>query len=210
MPAEQTPPVRLLVVRHGEQVREGQDGPLTALGRAQAAATAEAIGLTSRDRLVSSTRRRAVETARAMGRAPEQVADLDEFRFGESWSWADADEREDLLLWRSEHRTPGGESMGEFQERVQRAWDGLVAEPPEAEGRLIVVVHAGVIDATLRWVYGLAPETAWTTETSAGHASITELEHWPRGRGPGEAPRHSFLLRLGDVSHFPPELITGL
>jgi hypothetical protein len=48
------------------------------------------------------------------------------------------------------------------------------------------------------------------TETSAGHASITELEFWPRGRGPRDAPRHSFLLRVGDVSHFPKGLVTGL
>jgi broad specificity phosphatase PhoE len=208
MPNAKIPPVHLLVVRHGQQTREGQDGPLTSLGREQVARTAVAIGLTSQDRLVSSTRRRAVQTATAFGREPEQIADLDEFRFGESWSWADADEREDLLLWRPEHSAPGGETLGEFQERVSRALDELTAHPPE--GRIIVVVHAGVIDATLRWVYGLGPESPWTTEVRAGQASITELEFWPRGRGPREAPRHSFLLRVGDVSHFPPELVTGL
>ncbi len=207
MPAEATPPVHLLLVRHGQQVREGQDGPLTPLGEEQALATGKTLALTEADRLVSSTRQRAVATARAFGREPEQVADLDEIRFGESWTWADADEREDLLLWRPEHRTPGGESLGEFQSRVQGALAQLCDQPPQ--GRLIVVVHAGVIDAALRWVYGLGPESDWTTETSACHASITEVRYWHRGRGPREAPRHSFLIRLGDVRHFPPELISG-
>ncbi|MBT0770454.1 histidine phosphatase family protein [Kineosporia sp. J2-2] len=201
------PPVHLLLVRHGQQERDGQNGALTALGREQAAATGAVLGLTEHDRLVSSTRLRAVETALAFGREPEQVADLDEFRFGPDWTWDDADKREDLVLWRPHHRTPGGESLLEFQRRVQGAMTALVARPPE--GRLVVVTHAAVTDAVLRWLFGLAPDAPWTFEVSVPHASITELHHWPKKRHPAGAPRHTFLLRLGDVTHLPPGLVTG-
>ena len=157
---------------------------------------------------MSSTLRRAVQTATALGRAPERRADLDEFRFGPQWSWAQADDREDLALWRPEHRPPGGESLHEFQVRVDDALRALLADPPA--GRLVVVVHSGVLDAIVRWAFGLGPDAAWTTEVAAPHASITEFEHWPRGRHAAGAPSHTFVARLGDVGHLPPDLISGL
>jgi broad specificity phosphatase PhoE len=199
--------VRILVVRHAQQQRDGDDGPLTALGEAQAAATAPAVDLTSSDRLVSSNLLRAVETATALGRSPERFRDLDEFRFGQQWSWAQADDREDLALWRPEDRVAGGESLHEFQARVEGALRALLRDPPT--GRLVLVVHSGVLDAVVRWAFGLGPDTAWTTEVSAPHASITEFEHWPKGRHPTGAPRHTVLVRLGDISHLPPDLISG-
>jgi hypothetical protein len=69
-------------------------------------------------------------------------------------------------------------------------------------------VHSGVIDAILRWVFGLSPNTAWTTEAVVAHGSITELRHWPDGRHAQGAPRHTQLVRLGDVSHLPADLIS--
>jgi hypothetical protein len=113
--------VRLLVVRHGQQERDGHDGPLTALGREQATDTAAGIGLAGNDRLVSSSLRRAVQTATAFARAPEQYGDVDEFRLGPQWTWAQADDHENLALWRPEHRPRGGESLREFQGRVEGA-----------------------------------------------------------------------------------------
>jgi broad specificity phosphatase PhoE len=208
MPELESSPVRLIVVRHGQQERPGSNGPLTQVGREQAAATASAINLVEGDRLAASTLLRAVETATAFGRAPEQFADLDEFRFGPTWTWARADDREDLVLWRPEDRTTGGESLREFQGRVQDVLTSLVSERPA--GRLVLVVHSGVIDAVLRWAFGLGPDALWTTEAAVAHASITELHHWPRGRRRSGAPRHTFLVRLGDVNHLKPELITGL
>jgi broad specificity phosphatase PhoE len=200
--------VRLLVVRHGQQERDGHDGPLTALGREQATDTAAGIRLAGNDRLVSSSLRRAVQTATALGRAPEQYGDLDEFRFGPQWTWAQADDHENLALWRPEHRPRGGESLREFQARVEGALVALLSEPPA--GRLILVVHCGVIDALVRWAFGLGPDAPWTTEVTAAHASITEFVHWPQGRRNSGAPRYTFLARLGDVAHLPPGRITGL
>jgi broad specificity phosphatase PhoE len=119
-----------------------------------------------------------------------------------------ADEREDLALWRPEDRRPGGESLREFQRRVQGVLTELVSGPPSV--RLVLVVHSGVIDAALRWAFGLGPDTPWTTEAAVAQASITELHHWPQGRHRLGAPRHTFLVRLGDTSHLSPHLITGL
>jgi hypothetical protein len=82
-----------------------------------------------------------------------------------------------------------------------------LVDPPV--GRLILVVHSGVLDAIVRWAFGLGPDAAWTTEVAAPHASITELEYWPRGRHPAGAPRHTNLVRLGDVGHLAPDGISG-
>jgi len=198
--------VCLVLIRHGEQERIGQDGPLTARGRDQAAALVSAILLTAEDVLVSSSRQRARQTAACLGPAVEVVEDLDEYRFGPAWSWEQGDRREDLVLWRPEDRS-GDESMAEFQRRIDRAVGGLVGRNPA--GRIILCVHSGVIDAILRWAFGIAPEAAWTTEAAVAHASITELLHWPRGRHPRGAPRHTVLVRVGDVGHLAAELITG-
>ena len=116
---------RILVVRHAQQERDGADGPLTALGEAQAAATAPAVDLNQSDRLVSSSLLRAVQTASALGRTSERIPDLDEFRFGPQWSWTRAEDREDLTLWRPEDRVAGGESLREFQGRVEGALQSL-------------------------------------------------------------------------------------
>jgi probable phosphoglycerate mutase len=197
----------LLIVRHGQQERDGDDGPLTKLGREQARLTASAIELTEGDRLVSSTLRRAVQTATAFGREPEQVADLDEFRFGPSWVWEQADAGEDKALWRPDDRMRGGESLREFQFRVEAALATLIDS--QGPGRLVVVVHSGVIDAIVRWVFGATPDTPWTTEVEAAQASITELRHWPTGQHADGAARHTHVVRLGDVNHLPAALITG-
>ncbi|GAB7189625.1 hypothetical protein NUM3379_03310 [Kineococcus sp. NUM-3379] len=70
-------------------------------------------------------------------------------------------------------------------------------------------MHSGVIDAVLRWAFGAGPEQPWTTGADVAHASITELRHWPAGRHPGGAARHTLLIRIGDAGHLPAELRTG-
>jgi 2,3-bisphosphoglycerate-dependent phosphoglycerate mutase len=203
--------VSLVVIRHAEQERDGQDGPLTARGRRQAATLSAALSLTPADLLVSSSRRRVRETAAtigsALGSAADVVDDLDEYRFGPDWTWQHADDREDLALWRPGDRA-GDESLAEFQSRIDRAVESLVDRDPA--GRVVLCVHSGVIDAILRWAFGIPPDTAWTTEAVAAHASITELRHWPNGRHPRGAPRFTVLVRMGDVGHLPADLVTGL
>ena len=199
--------MRLILVRHGEQERIGEDGPLTARGLEQVTALAAAVSIGAGDQLVSSPLRRARQTAAAFGREPELCGDLAEFRFGPSWDWAQADAGGHLALWRPTHGEEGGETLAEFQTRVDRVAEKLVAVEPGR--RIIMCVHSGVIDAILRWAFGRAPATSWTTEAAVGHASVTELHHWPRGRHPRGAPRHTLIVRVGDVTHLPAELVTG-
>jgi probable phosphoglycerate mutase len=203
--------VSLVVVRHAEQERDGQDGRLTARGRQQAATLSDALALTPADLVASSSRRRARETAAALGSAAEIAAEildgLDEYRFGPDWTWQHADDREDLVLWRPEDRA-GAESLAEFQARVDHTVESLVDRKPP--GRIVMCVHSGVIDAILRWAFGSKPDTAWTTEAVVPHASITELRHWPTGRDVRGAPRYTVLVRVGDVGHLPADLVTGL
>ncbi|HZJ66973.1 MAG TPA: histidine phosphatase family protein, partial [Kofleriaceae bacterium] len=190
--------VLLVMVRHGEQERTGQDGPLTARGLRQAAAVASAVSLAASDLLVSSSRLRARQTAAAIAAGAEVIDDLDEYRFGPDWTWQHAETREDLLLWQPDHHA-GGETMAEFQQRIDRVMESLVRR--EAPRRILLCVHSGVIDAIVRWAFGITPDVPWTTEVNLPHASITELQHWHAGRHPRGAPRHTLLIRVGDVAH---------
>ena len=198
-------PVRLLLVRHGEQVRTGDDGPLTERGERQVRLLAAVLALGPDDLLVASPLRRARQTAAAFARPARVYDDLCEFRFGPSWRWEQADRREDLALWRPQDRVAGGESMAEFQTRIDAALAELAGT---GAPRIVVCVHSGVIDAALRWAFGATAGTPWTTEAELPHASVTELWHWPTGRHPRGAPRHTLLVRLGDVGYLPAELVT--
>jgi broad specificity phosphatase PhoE len=204
MPAP--PPIDLLLLRHGEQEPDpGHDGRLTPRGVEQAGRLAEAVGLRDADRLVSSSLTRAVHTAQILGREPERVDELDEYRFGPRSEWP-LDAHGGLVLWRPEHRA-GVETLAEFQRRVEDALTTLFEPPPPPDGRLVVCVHSGVIDALLRWAMGCPPESPWLAEAEIRFASITELTHWPGGRGGDAAPRHTLVTRVGDVAHLPPELV---
>jgi broad specificity phosphatase PhoE len=62
-------------------------------------------------------------------------------------------------------------------------------------GRLVLCVDTEVIDAVLRWAFGIAPDTEPAAGTDLAHCSVTELVHRP---GP---PRYTILRTVGDVSH---------
>lgn len=158
----------LLVIRHAqsEMNAEGRwqgqvDSPLSAGGRAQAAALAHSLGesehVTRIVRLVTSDLKRAAETAAIVGAAlgiePEPCAELRETDVG-SWSGLLHGEIEEhhadnLALWRSgdEHVRPGG---GESRTMVrERASTALVRLRSDGEGAIAVVTHLGVL-RTLR------------------------------------------------------------
>lgn len=107
-------------------------------------------------------------------------------------------------MWRPEHGA-GVESLAELQRRIDLAMEAVVRRNPS--GRIVLCVHSGVIDALLRWAFGIAPDVPWTTEAAVAHGSVTELQHWPTGRHPRGAPRHTLLIRVGDVAHLAPGLI---
>ncbi|KUI23888.1 acid phosphatase [Mycobacterium sp. IS-1742] len=123
---------RLLLIRHGETEwsRSGRhtsrtDLELTETGRDQATRTAEALDrLTLDDPLViSSPRRRALDTAKLAGLAVDEVSELlVEWDYGDYEGRTTPEIREsdpDWLVWT--HGCPGGESVEAVRERADRA-----------------------------------------------------------------------------------------
>jgi broad specificity phosphatase PhoE len=201
---------QLVLVRHAQHVTTVDDGGLTSAGEQQARALVDAIGLQTADVVVSSPLRRARATAEALAGTCEVVAGLEEFDFGPGVPGAAemVAERTDLTLWRPEHGFEGGESLGAFHARVAETLTALVAA--NLGRRVVAFTHAGVIDAALRWTYGLSAGDDWVTEASLPNASLTEIEHWPEGRRPGGSPWFTLVHRIGDVSHLAPDQVTDI
>jgi probable phosphoglycerate mutase len=201
---------RLVLVRHAQHVTTVDDGGLTSIGEQQASALVDAIGLLAADVVVSSPLRRARATAAALTGNCEVVAGLEEFDFGPDVPEAAemVADRTDLTLWRPEDGFEGGESLGAFHARVSERLTALVAA--NLGCRVVAFTHAGVIDAALRWAYGLSADDDWVTEASLPNASLTEIEHWPVGRRSGGAPWFTLVHRIGDVSHLAPEQVTDI
>ena len=218
--------VRLLLIRHGQAggngVAYGPDAPLTEQGHRQADYIANALLTAGVSHVVSSPFRRALETAQATAARIDRQVSLDdrltEFRMGgESTSTIGQiiGEKQYLRLWRPHHSLgEHGETLGRFQERVSAALSDLASagerEPREREAPVSIAVftHGGTIAAAMRWAYGLTPEHDWHSDVEIHNASITEVEHWPRGRHPAGAPHATALHRLNDVRHLPTNLVT--
>lgn len=145
------------LLRHGEVTggavyRGRTDDPLSLIGWAQMRAATE--GLCSWDLIVSSPLQRcaafAGEFAQTHGAPLVEEERLVEIDFGE-WEGRSAAQ----LMWESpaaladfwrdplNHPPPGGESLGQFQERVVAAWEALCRN--HAGKRLLLVTHGGVI-----------------------------------------------------------------
>ena len=198
----------LLLVRHGQRDssrprRIDLNPPLSALGRHQAAAVADALGAgPTLDAIYSSPLARARETATAiadrLGLETSVDARLAEFQVD-----LDAETsppgRPDLLAWHPDHAGTDGVTLAEFAQRVADFHDEVVARHPGQ--RVAIVSHAGTIEATLRWALGIDPRSPWQHEFDVPIASITEIEYWPAGRIVNGAPRWAVLRRTGDARH---------
>jgi probable phosphoglycerate mutase len=206
--------LRFLVVRHAHidhSIALGPDTPLSPRGQAQADWLGPALGAEGVTALLTSPLARARETAERLagplGLEPTIEAALAEFEIGiegvASYEESQA-LRPDLAIWHPEHRGPR-ESLADFQTRVTALLTALSLRAA-ADDTLVLVAHAGVVDAVLRWAWGLTSRSVWLAEVRAPHASVTEIEHWPRGRHPAGAPRYSVVKRIGDASALPGEL----
>jgi len=200
--------VTLLFIRHGRQQPDdnGQIGPLSPLserGRRQADMVAAEVGLGSPIAAVySSPLPRALATAEAIcGRLLCKAyiePRLTEFELGTRGTSEIAD-RTDLLIWRPSDTGEDGETLCSFCQRVSAFCDEIVQR--HTEQRIVIVSHAGTIDAAIRWALGIHPEAPWQHEVEVQHASITEVEFWPRGRIAGGSPRYAVLRRVNDTVH---------
>lgn len=223
MPADR-PSVRLLLIRHGQAggdgVFYGPGAPLTETGRRQAQHIAAALATQGVTHVVSSPFARARETAEAAASLLERPLELDErlveFQMGDESATTIEQimgEQQYLRLWRPHQSlSESGETLQGFQARVSAALSDLVqrAEGEADAGTVSIAVftHGGTIAAAMRWAYGLTPDHDWQTDVEIHNASITEVEHWPRGRHPEGAPHNNALHRLNDVRHLPSELVT--
>ncbi|BBZ06785.1 acid phosphatase [Mycolicibacterium doricum] len=123
---------RVLLIRHGETEwsRSGRhtsrtDLELTETGREQAIRTAEALDRLTLDNalVISSPRRRALDTARLAGLTVDEVSELlVEWDYGDYEGRTTPEIREsdpDWLVWT--HGCPGGESVEDVSARAERA-----------------------------------------------------------------------------------------
>jgi broad specificity phosphatase PhoE len=202
------PSVTILLVRHGQQQPDegglvGRLSPLSERGRLQAQRLA--VELSAGPALAavySSPLARAVGTAEAicarLSLSPVLEPRLMEFELG-TRRIEEIAERSDLLIWRPDDVGADGESLRSFSRRVATFLDEAVAR--HSNERIAVVAHAGTIDAAVRWALGIGEESPWQHEIEVQHASITQVELWPRGRVPGGPPRYATLSRVNHIGH---------
>lgn len=161
----------LWLVRHGEtdwnrerRLQGHTDIPLNAVGRDQAAEAAQRLALVfapgPRPAIYTSDLSRAVETARAIGRAlgvrPQVARKLREREFGllEGKTFAElaATHPSEVAAYRrgAKDAIPGSEPYATFEERALRALRAIARR----EERAVVVCHGGLIKVALHAVHG--------------------------------------------------------
>lgn len=176
--------VTLHLVRHGETPwnAEGRiqgqtpDVPLTARGRAQAEAVAEALGDRPIGAVIASDLVRAIDTAKPLAERltlPIEIAPpLREKDFGtiEGLRAIDMDPQLRDVLERQWHdpdlALDGGESHRQLYERVGNYFDGLLSAPPADE--IAVVAHGGSVRMALLYLQGHPVEELARTEVDNG------------------------------------------
>lgn len=185
--------MQLLLIRHGqtrgniENHLQGDDDPLTDLGRRQARATAswlarhEAI-----THLYASPLERAFETATIIGRAirhePMIEPGLAELNIGiaagtpfKVWAERHPEHIEQLMdpATRMDYLWEGGESGHIFRDRVFAAWDHIVNEHVGSDDTVAAVSHGGA----LAWIAARLqelPNNVWP-EDPFNNLSISEI-----------------------------------
>lgn len=159
---------RLLLIRHGETEwsRAGRhtshtDLELTDAGREQATQTAEALDRLTLDNplVISSPRRRALDTAKLAGLTVDEVSDvLVEWDYGDYEGRTTPEIREsepDWLVWT--HGCPGGESVEDVSARADQAVELALGH---LESRDVIFVGHGHFSRAViaRWAELPLPE----------------------------------------------------
>ncbi|MFN0186458.1 MAG: histidine phosphatase family protein [Aquabacterium sp.] len=159
----------IALIRHGEtdlnraRIMQPPQTPLSALGRAQAAAVGPRVAALRPAALVASDLARAWETGQyvsaACGLPAAPHALLHERNFGDWRGQPYTALGFDPV--RGGHVPPNGESVEAFDARVDAAWLWLLAAQRDCGGLLVAVTHglliAGVLARHVRLPAGLAP-----------------------------------------------------
>ena len=183
--------LRLLAIRHGataySQERRyagSRDVPLSAAGRRQCAALAEALGPLPVAAIYASPLARARESAAPLAAAQgidvTLESDFREMGFGD-WEGLTRDEVErrfpaDYTVWRAapeRFARPGSEPLAAVAERVMRGLGELRAT--HLDETVILVSHAIVTRLIVLQALGLGPERLWSVDASL--AGISEIEY---------------------------------
>ncbi len=172
----------VVLVRHGETEwsRSGQhtshtDLPLTDEGERQARALGERLAGREFALVLSSSRRRALDTGRLAGLADPVVDDdLAEWDYGTYEGLTTATIAEDVPGWTVwTGSVPGGETAAQVGERADRALERARA----AVGDVALLSHGHLLRVlAARWV-GLPPEDGGRFVLSAGSLSVLGYEH---------------------------------
>lgn len=192
--------MELVLVRHAETAEEARgrccgrlEVDLSDRGRMQCGQLAARLSTAPVAAVVSSPRRRALDTARAIaGPHSLAVAELDDLReldFGEleGRAYDEIAVSEPALYerWMQAPTTvsfPGGEGYEQMQGRVREAVGRLRSS---YRGRLVVAVtHAGVIRAVLGDALGMSDDRIFRIAVDAASLTIVEwIENAPIVRG---------------------------
>ena len=180
--------MQILLIRHGE-AQSGErhrylgstDAPLTLEGRARL----HCPGFQP-DLVFCSPMLRAVQTAEILFPASplHRVPDLREMDFGvfEGRGWWEMADDPAYRAWTDggcNGPCPGGESRGEFFERVCDAFDALVRQAFQKKAENIAVVaHGGTQMAVLeRW--GEPEQEFYAWQTRCGEGWVLQADTWP-------------------------------
>lgn len=188
--------MRLILVRHGQSranvdaIIQGDDDPLTDLGRTQAHAVGEHLGQRlDVTHLYASPMARARETAEIIGTyldlQPSFEAGLAEINPGtaagmtwDQWTAANPELAERL---RTEKRTlddrwEGGESGQEFVDRIFAAYDRIVTQHLGTDDVVVVVSHGGPLSWISARLHGDPLERWPMGRSDFRNCSVTEIE----------------------------------
>jgi broad specificity phosphatase PhoE len=188
--------MQLLLIRHGQSqanidhVIQGDDDPLTDLGRQQADTLGRHLAASRKiTHLYASPLDRSRETAQIIGRhiglEPVFEPGLAEIHAGRAvgMTWDDwtAANPELAAKLRSRSRTladrwEGGESGEEFVARVFAAWDHIVSQHLGTDDVVALVSHGGALAWIASRLYG-DPADIWPYDRAEfGNCSVSELE----------------------------------
>ncbi len=181
---------KLILVRHGQSLGNAQrffqgqmDTPLTDLGREQARALAKRLKGYGISTIYTSDLSRAFETAKIVGKeiGVDPIPDrrLREIDLG-GWSGLTRDEviaryPEEWKRW-SEGKDiyhAGGESFGQFWERVREAINEII-EKHRGE-TVLIVAHGGVTRILVSKLLGLGFREMFTDLPPMANTGITEI-----------------------------------
>lgn len=184
--------MKLYLVRHGEtdwniesKIQGQTDIELNERGRQQAEEFAARIagGDYQVDSIYTSSKRRALETARIIGAAlkiePKVQPGLEEICLGkwEGYTWKQVKELfwDEYQLWRDNRRyqePPLGES---YQQLLDRLLPAVREITQKEKGNVLVVTHSAVIMTLLSYIYD-TPFEDMAKNYKTGNAGIVELD----------------------------------